>query len=128
MVNINWSHLYIYLAVFTWLYGMVQAQQNMDMDVMKEAIKAMIPWIKMLTVCEWKDLNNLIDTLVFLCKKAVCLGDYGLCENCLELMSSIVADPNTHLYPTVVLTILHKIIPLQPTLDVVLELQDTVLI
>ena len=103
---------------------MVQSQPNMD--VVKEAIKAMIPWMKMLSICEWRELNSLLDTLVTLCKNSVQIGDYSLCENCLELLSSIVADPYTHLYPTIVLTVLDKILPLQAMLDVVLEVQDMV--
>jgi len=103
---------------------MAQSQQNMD--VVNEAINAMIPWMKMFSICEWSELHNLLDLLVNLCKKSVQLGEHSLCENCLEMLSSIIADPNTHLFPSVILTILDKILPLQATLDVILDVQDMV--
>jgi len=74
--------------VFSWLFVIVKAQQNIEL--VKEALRAMILWMKMLSICEWADTTNLIETLVSLCKDSIRLGDYTLCELCIEMLSGII--------------------------------------
>lgn len=96
------------------------------MDVVVEALKAMNSWMKMICICEWPDLGNFVDILVLYCASSVNTENDKLTELTLEILSGIIGDPNAHQYPTVILIILEKILPLQASLDIVLQREEAV--
>lgn len=114
----------VFVSVFSWLFNVVKTQQNLDVVV--EALKAMNSWMKMICICEWPDLSHFVDILVVYCASSVNTQNDKLTELTLEILSGIISDPNAHQYPTVILTVLDKILPLQPALEIVLQREDTV--
>ncbi|ODM95160.1 Importin-13, partial [Orchesella cincta] len=109
-------------TMFSWLFNVVKTQQNHEVVV--EALKAMNSWMKMICICEWPDLSQFIDILVVYCASSVNTQNDRLTELTLEIISGIIGDPNAHQYPSVILNILEKILPLEAALDVVLQKED----
>lgn len=110
--------------MFTWLFNVVKTQQNIEVVI--EALKAMNSWMKMICICEWPDLSQFVDVLVLYCASSVNTENDRLTELTLEIISGIISDPNAHQYPTIMLMILGKILPLQTTLDIVIQREDAV--
>lgn len=110
--------------MFNWLLSILEAQ--LSIELVKEALRAMILWMKMISIFDRKDLASVLEILVNLCTDSIRLGDYNLCELCVELISGIICDPSAHHHPLSVLLILDKILPLQSMLDAILDLNDMV--
>lgn len=76
--------------------------------------------MKICCICSWSEVLNVIDTLVSYCATAAASEEDAVCESCLEILSGIIADPSATMYPTLILNILGKILPLQASIDTVL--------
>jgi len=116
---------YSVFPVYSWLFNIVAT--NKDMELLKEALKAMNSWMKMICVFEWPEFFQFVDIMVSYCASSITTDDSDqLTDLTLEILSGIIGDPSAHQYPTLILKTLDKILPLQSSLDIVIQRQDMV--
>jgi hypothetical protein len=111
--------------VYSWLFNIVAT--NKDTELVTESLKAMNSWMKMICIFEWPEYFQFVDLLCSFCVSSVAADDPDqLSDLTLEILSGIIGDPSAHQYPTFILKTLDKIIPLQPSLEIVIQRQDLV--
>ncbi|CAG7822953.1 unnamed protein product [Allacma fusca] len=104
--------------MFSWLFNILRSQP--DPDTIVEILKALNSWMKVSCVCSWSEVLTVIDTLVSYCATAAASDEDAVCESCLEILSGIIADPSATMYPSLMLNVLGRILPLQASIDLVL--------
>jgi len=111
--------------VFSWLFTIARSP---SLHLAEEALRAMNSWMRLLCIWEWPEVNAFTETLVSFCENSARCAKDNLCDLTLEVLSGIIGDPNSHMYPSHILTLLDKIIPLQPSLDIILQRDEMVCI
>lgn len=110
--------------VYSWLFNVVKTQK--DIELIAESLKALNSWMKMICIFDWPEHFQFVDVLTSHCVSSIASEEGHLSDLTLEILSGIIGDPTAHQHPTSILKMLDKIIPLQGSLDTILQRQDMV--
>jgi hypothetical protein len=113
--------------VYSWLFNVAENKTD-NRELVLETFKALNSWMKMICIFEWPELFQFVDLLCTSVTKYIDMNDGDVGDITVEILSGIIGEPQAHQYPTIMLKILDKIIPLHPSMQLIRQRDDMVIL